>query len=174
MAASRPDFNQLVEETYDALIRYAIRRVTNREDAADIVAETYLIAWSKFDQPIKEARPWLFGIARNVIHSHRRGELKQVAAADELRQHLSTLPAQTGPQDLHLDIQRALATLSSTDQEAIMLTAWDDLTTREAALSLGVSHSAFRVRLVRARRRLRAALSPTRPATTATTGASIC
>lgn len=174
MASPDRDFGQLVEETYDALIRYALRRVSNAEDAADIVAETYLIAWSKQDVPVQDRRPWLFGIARNVIHVHRRGELKQLTVADELRKTLAALPRHDAPNDLHLDVQQALTNLSPQDREAIMLTAWDDLTTREAAKSLGISHTAFRVRLHRARRRLRLALTPDeQPATTAT-GASLC
>src|SRR5581483_625306 len=55
-------------------------------------------------------------------------------------------------------LRQALRSLSPLDREALLLTAWEDLTPTQAARALGINPTAFRVRLLRARRRLRAAL----------------
>lgn len=155
-------FTALVDQTYDDLLRYAIRRVREPQDAADVVAETYAIAWRKTaTETITDVRPWLFGVARNVVHAHRRGELRQVAIADELRNDLATRTETALVTELQLDVQAALATLSDEDFEVIALTAWDGLTTKELANTIGVSSAAARVRLHRARRRLKKALTET-------------
>jgi RNA polymerase sigma-70 factor (ECF subfamily) len=57
-----------------------------------------------------------------------------------------------------LDVLRALATLPEKDREVLILTAWEELTPHEAAAVVGVTPAAIRVRLHRARKRLRSAL----------------
>ena len=68
--------------------------------------------------------------------------------------------AQAGPELVELDplLATALRSLSRLDREALLLIAWEDLTPSQAARSLGINPAAFRVRLLRARRRLRAKL----------------
>ena len=63
------------------------------------------------------------------------------------------LPATTDPA-----LRSALRSLSRLDREALLLVAWDDLTPSQAARSLNIKPTAFRVRLLRARRRLQAKL----------------
>ncbi len=67
--ADRRLFERLVHETRDDLLAYALRRSASPEDAADVLSETYLIAWRKLEKipPGEQARLWLFGVARNVI-----------------------------------------------------------------------------------------------------------
>jgi RNA polymerase sigma-70 factor (ECF subfamily) len=55
-----------------------------------------------------------------------------------------------------------LRSLSPLDREALLLVAWEDLTPAQAARSLGIKPTAFRVRLLRARRRLKAKLNSSR------------
>jgi RNA polymerase sigma-70 factor (ECF subfamily) len=66
--ADRLLFEELVHETRDDLLAYAMRRAASPEDAADVLSETYLIAWRKLEQvpPGDSARLWLFGVAANV------------------------------------------------------------------------------------------------------------
>ena len=68
--------------------------------------------------------------------------------------------AAPAPEVLELDpaLGAALRSLSRLDREALLLVAWEDLTPAQAARSLGINPTAFRVRLLRARRRLRAKL----------------
>ncbi len=62
-----------------AVLGYALRRVEIREDAADVAAETFAVAWRRWDDvPPDDVRPWLLGVARRVLanqqRSHRRWE----------------------------------------------------------------------------------------------------
>jgi RNA polymerase sigma-70 factor, ECF subfamily len=65
----RAGFEQLFRDTRTDLLAYIMRRSQSAEDAADVLAETYLIAWQKLDGiPTGErARLWLFGVARNLL-----------------------------------------------------------------------------------------------------------
>jgi hypothetical protein len=61
-------FTGLLERTHTDLLAYALRRVAEPSDAADVVADTYLVAWRRLDQvPADAERPWLFGVARKVL-----------------------------------------------------------------------------------------------------------
>jgi hypothetical protein len=66
--------------------------------------------------------------------------------------------------ELDSELRRALLALSPLDREALLLVAWEDLTPSQAAHTLGINPAAFRVRLLRARRRLRAGLEDDKPA----------
>ncbi|WP_350275492.1 sigma-70 family RNA polymerase sigma factor [Kribbella sp. HUAS MG21] len=154
-------FVALFEATYADLVRFAQRRVPAPQ-AEDIVAETFLVAWRRTDElPIglADARPWLFGIARNVILNSHRGARRQLAVAVRL--------AETAPSALdddaelvarQVDLTRAWGRLTAVHQEALALSVLDDLTAPQAAAVLGISPVAFRLRLSRARRALRALL----------------
>lgn len=165
-------FTALFTETSPALLAYAVRRVTVPADAADVVAETYLIAWRRLDTVPggAEARPWLFGVARRVIANHRRGELRHTAFVERLRASLATLPAPSPPDDEAdvVAVNRALATLGETDRELLRLVAWEELSPAEIATVLGVPAGTVRVRLHRARARLRRALEDLEPGRTGT------
>ena len=153
-----------------AVLGYALRRSASREDALDVVAETFAVAWRRrTDLPadVQEVRPWLFGIARNCLanaarSSHRAGRLGERLAH-------SLADAVPDPATLHEQradghrVRRALRQLSDADRELVTLIAWEGLTPAQAATVLGLSAGTARVRLHRARSRLRAALSPAAP-----------
>ncbi|MFI2362770.1 RNA polymerase sigma factor [Promicromonospora sp. NPDC019610] len=147
-------FTALFESTHRALLAYAVRRVAEPADAADVVAETFLVAWRRIDDVPggADARPWMFGVARRVLANARRGDRRRLALADRLRAHLAdVVDAPSGP---GTDVERALARLSGDDQELLRLVAWEGLGREEIAVVLGISRTAVRVRLHRARRRL--------------------
>jgi len=151
-----------------AVLGYALRRAPSREDALDVVAETFATAWRRRESlPAEpaEVRPWLFGIARrclaNTVRStHRAGRLGERLADSFVAGELPD-PA-TGNEDGGR-AQQALAELSPDDRELVTLIAWEGLTPAEAATALGLSAGTARVRLHRARARLRAALSDPAP-----------
>lgn len=147
-------FVSLFELHHRALLAYAVRRVADPADAADVVAETFLVAWRRLDEvpPDAQARPWLFGVARRVLANLRRGERRRLALADRLRD--AVVDVVPGPGDEASDVERAVAGLGELDQEILRLHAWDELAHDEIALVLGLSRGAVRVRLHRARRRL--------------------
>ena len=78
MSSAEERFTALFEATRLPLLAYAVRRVADPADAADVVAETYLVAWRRLDDVPAgaDARPWLFGVARRVLAG--RGFLETV------------------------------------------------------------------------------------------------
>ena len=67
-------YGRLYRDQGRAVLAYALRRVGDPEDAADVVAETFLVAWRRIDAVPDHELPWLFGVARKVIANQRRGE----------------------------------------------------------------------------------------------------
>ena len=155
MSGARAEFERMFREQYAAVRRYAARRV---ESAAvqDVVADTFLAAWRRFDQMDGDPLPWLLGIARRVCANHLRGRERRAA----LRERLMAEPTAGQPVDATVDrkLLRALASLREEDREALLLVAWDGLSNPLAAQVVGCSTGAFAVRLHRARRRLARAL----------------
>lgn len=159
MTAPEERFSALFEHTHVALLGYAVRRVADPADAADVVAETYLVAWRRLDDvPLgAEARPWLFGVARRVLANHYRGERRRHALAERLRDSLAQV---VPPPEVHEPslVERAVARLGDDDRELLHLLAWEELAREEIAVAMGLSRATVRVRLHRARARLREAM----------------
>jgi len=158
--ARAPDaalFESLYRACYKDLLRYALRRTGRPETAADVVADTFLVAWRRFgDIPAGNARPWLFGVARNVLANQHRAERRTTDLAARLRHELSGAIV-TAP-EAPAEISAAFATLNATDQEVLRLVGWEGLSTEELAVALGCSANAARIRLHRARTRFADAL----------------
>lgn len=158
-------FSRLYREQGRAVLLYALRRVEDREDAADVVAETFLIAWRRLGEvPVDAAaRLWLYAVARRVIANLHRTERRQTRLgrrlADSLRTELATHPAPAGEA---AEALRAMAGLGDEDRELLLLVSWEGLSPGEAARVLEISSLAARSRLHRARRRLRALLEEPR------------
>jgi len=138
------------------VLAYALRR-TSRDDAADVVAETFLVAWRRLDDvDERSALPWLYAIARRVLLSQRRATTRQQSIAARLAaSESSALPESSGGADESRPVVEALAGLSEKEREVLMLAAWEELSSSEAARVLGCSPTAYRIRLHRARGRLR-------------------
>jgi RNA polymerase sigma-70 factor (ECF subfamily) len=160
-------FSRLYREQCRSILAYALRRVEDREDAADVVAETFLIAWRRLDEvPIDAgARLWLFAVARRVIANlhrteRRRGRLGR-RLAESLRTELATHPAPCGRA---AEVLQAMTGLSDEDRELLLLVSWEGLSPGKAAKVLGISSLAARSRLHRARHQLRALLEDSKSA----------
>lgn len=138
------------------VLAYALRRTSSAEDAADAVAETFLVAWRRLDSiPSGDALPWLYGVARRVLANQRRAAHRRVRLAERLRQELpAAIQAIDPPVTSNGPAMAALQRLSADDQEVLLLAAWEQLEPNEIAEVLGVSRIAARSRLHRARRRL--------------------
>lgn len=162
MSSPEERFSALFERTHPALLGYAVRRVADPADAADVVAETYLVAWRRLDDVPggDEARPWLFGVARRVLANHYRGERRRLALADRLRDALHESVPVAAP-DAHEPslVERAVERLGDDDRELLRLVAWEELAREEIAVAMGLSRATVRVRLHRARARLRDAMA---------------
>jgi RNA polymerase sigma factor (sigma-70 family) len=163
-------FEQLYHDTRADLLAYIVRRSQSAEDAADVLAETYLIAWQKLDSIPSGARRrlWLFVVARNLLSSGARRRRSGNRLMERLAAELTSVQAGHGPIDEQTDALRAaLAALSETDREIVTLAAWEGLTPREIAVVLDRSPNLIRVRLHRARARLKRRLADGRRGDTA-------
>ena len=151
---------QLFRDHYAAVLAFARRRAT--ETAADeVAAETFAIAWRRADAIPADPLPWLLGIARRVLATQRRSNERRVRLERRLLE-TATEPTEDQP-TVETQIAEALAHLSESDREAILLVAWEGLTVSQAARALGISAARFSVRLHRARRRLRNQLEQATP-----------
>jgi RNA polymerase sigma-70 factor (ECF subfamily) len=151
-------FRKLYADHGRAILTYALRRVGDPEDAADVLAETFLVAWRRSaDIPAgPQARLWLYGVARRTLANHRRSELRRARLNERLRAELvDAISDWTPPDDGADEVVAALGRLDPRDRELLRLTAWEELSPGQAAAVLGLSAVAARSRLHRARRRLR-------------------
>jgi RNA polymerase sigma-70 factor (ECF subfamily) len=153
-------FSELYLQNARDLLGYALRRNADPDEAADAVAETFLVAWRRLGEVPggAEARLWLYGTARRVLANQTRGARRRDRLTERLRGELRRqLPAhEPGERSA---IVEALAELGDGDREVLMLVGWEELTPTEAARVLEISPLAARTRLHRARRRLRARLA---------------
>lgn len=158
-------FEALYEAHYRHVLAYARRRV-DENTARDLTAETFAIAWRRLDVvPHEEPLAWLYATARRVLANELRNERYRqqltlraqaavLAGVPTVLDHAEQIAARD-------EIAQAMARLSPRDQEALQLSSWEDLDPTTAAEVTGCSTTAFKVRLHRARRRLRDALRST-------------
>jgi RNA polymerase sigma-70 factor (ECF subfamily) len=164
-------FEALYARDHQHVFGYVMRRCDRAEDAADAIAETFLVAWRRLDDAPDgdAARLWLYGVARRVLANQRRGERRRLALADRLRsdlKHATYTYTSAGCRDSHREheaLRAAFEGLSPDDREVLALEAWEELDSRQIAKVLGCSSAAARTRLHRARHRLKHALDATMP-----------
>jgi RNA polymerase sigma-70 factor (ECF subfamily) len=145
----------MFREHHAGVRAYALRRVP-AELAQDAIAETFLVAWRRFDDVPADALPWLYGVTRRTLANQRRSVARGEALVERIGTGMEAGggcdPAEAaGDADV---VRRALGRLSDRDRETLMLVAWDGLSGPRAAAAVGCTHTAFKVRLHRARARL--------------------
>ncbi|WP_307845288.1 RNA polymerase sigma factor [Planomonospora sp. ID67723] len=162
-----PDrFAGLFDRHADEIHRYAARRLDDVTTADDVTAETFLVAFRKrtrYDLARHDARPWLYGIASNLISGHRRAETRRLKAlarqAPERAAGFEERSAERVTADaLRPALAAALARLSSAERDLLLLVAWAELTYEEAAEALGIPIGTVRSRLSRTRTKIRRSL----------------
>src|SRR6202453_4483449 len=143
--------------------RYVVRRL-GADAADDIVAETFLLAFrqrDRYDLARADARPWLYGIATNLIGRHRRAEIRLYHAlartgADPVTEPFTDrVDERVSADHAGRQLAAALARLSAELRDTMMLAAWSDLSYEQIAVALGVPTGTVRSRLSRARSKLR-------------------
>lgn len=153
-------FEAFYREQFRHIAAYVRRRVP-ADDAADVLARTFTVAWRRFDHvpAAPHDRLWLYGVARHTVADHVRAARRRGRLHARLR-HEASAPG-PGPQardELGDVVSGAIASLASKDREVLGLLLWDELTQAEAAVVLGCSVNAVEIRFRRARRRVRDAL----------------
>jgi RNA polymerase sigma factor (sigma-70 family) len=148
-------FRALYGRARPRLLAYALRRTLSPEDAADVVAETFFIAWRRFDAvPDDEASLlWLYAACRRVIANHSRRAGRRIELTQRMGAELSSAVCELPDAGAMLAV-RALQHLAEDDREILMLVGWEGLGSAELARLLGCSPTAARIRLHRARARL--------------------
>lgn len=154
--------------------RYLARRA-GRQVADDLVAETFLTAFAKrdrYDLGYSDARPWLYGIATNLVGQHHRDEARQyrimqrAVAEPEVPDHADRVAAGVTAQATRALLEAALAALSAGDRDVLLLIAWEQLTYQEVSRALAIPAGTVRSRLHRARTKVRQVLAGTDAAAT--------
>jgi RNA polymerase sigma-70 factor (ECF subfamily) len=163
LAERQARFEALYAANHAPILGYALRRVTSPDDAADILAETFLTAWRRLDElPTgDEAKLWLYGVARRVLANYYRGERRRSALADRLRAELASSYVPPEFDGESAKIAEALRRIPREQRELLALNAWEGLDYGEIATVLGCSRNAVRIRFHRARMRLAAELAST-------------
>ena len=168
-------FAVLFDRHADSVHRYAARRL-GAEAAEDVMAETFTTAFQqrfRYRTESTDARPWLFGIATNLIGRHRRAEARRLKALGRLPSPApggapgeavaDRVAERVSAQALRRELAGALARLPARHRDVLLLVAWADLGYEEVAAALGVPVGTVRSRLHRARRKVREALGGSDP-----------
>ncbi|WP_433061294.1 RNA polymerase sigma factor [Dactylosporangium sp. CS-033363] len=159
-------FAEVFDRHYEHIYAYAARRL-GPDLAEDVASETFLVAYDRrdgFDAARGDVRPWLYGIASNLIMRHSRAEARRLKA------FARSAEPDSGPDDTELvpgrvdaggargRLAAALNRLSLADRDVLLLVAWAGLNQQEAAAALGIPPGTARSRLHRARQEMRKAL----------------
>ena len=156
------------------IYRY-LARCAGPQVADDLVAETFLAAFAKrerYDLRYADARPWLYGIATNLVGQHRRDEARQyrisqaAVAEPEVPGPAERVAADVTAQAMRPLLEGALAALPAGDRDVLLLIAWEQLTYKEVAQALAIPVGTVRSRLNRARTKVRQILAGTDAAAT--------
>lgn len=156
-------FAEIFHRHWDEIHRYIVRRLGS-ENAEDVAAETFTVAFRnrrRYDRARLDCRPWLYGIATNLIRQHRKMErrrtqmLSRTDAAWFTESFDQRSDERVTAQRLVPQIASALARLSPAERDLLLLIAWADLTYEEAAQALGVPLGTVSSRLHRMRKKFR-------------------
>jgi RNA polymerase sigma-70 factor (ECF subfamily) len=157
-----PDaFTELFQRHWDGLYRFCLNRAGSAGE--DIAAEAFRVAFDRrrrYDARYGDARPWLFGIATNLLRDHFR-----TARREESRLERVSVPDAQSRSDADPDglerqllgphLAAALHGIPAADRDALLLLAWADLDYEQIARALDIPLGTVRSRIHRARQRLR-------------------
>jgi RNA polymerase sigma-70 factor (ECF subfamily) len=145
------------------VFRFLVRRV-GRDTADELLGDTFRIAFERratFDRTRPDARPWLYGIATNLIARHRRAEMRRIKATARL---VSTQAGDSVADRVAADVDArerwpsvagAIAALPDGERDALLLLVWEELSYDDIASALQIPVGTVRSRLNRARRHVR-------------------
>ena len=169
LATDPAAFEEFYRRHVPAVTAFAVRRLDTPEDVADLVASVFLVVIESADRyDASRGRPvaWLMGIAANLVAARRRRSAREAKALRRVVGHRLLGPDDYAELEAQIDaasdarkVLRALAELPEGERDLVALVCLDGLSPGEAARALGVSSAAGRMRLARARRKLRAALT---------------
>jgi RNA polymerase sigma factor (sigma-70 family) len=170
IAGSRTEpamFSEIFHRYHGELYRYLRRRV-GVQLAGDLAAETFVTAFARrgaYRLQSPSARPWLYGIAHNLLRNHLRQERRQLAAyarhgAEPLADAgaaaaFSAADSRADAAAVKARLAQLLSRMPAGDRDVLLLPAWAEMSYPEVAQALGIPAGTVRSRLNRARRQLR-------------------
>lgn len=166
-----PDgFATIFDRHFEAVHAYLQRRV-GPDLADELSAQTFLLAFdsrNSYDPAQPDARPWLFGIATNLLRRHHRNEVRQFrayarSAVDPVLDAFEGVEARLDASNMRRELVNALADVPAEELDALLLYAWAELSYPEIACALDIPTGTVRSRLSRARGRIREALDVGQP-----------
>jgi RNA polymerase sigma-70 factor (ECF subfamily) len=164
----QPERFAVIFDRYFAEVHRYVERRLGTDAADEIASDTFLTAFGKRERYRTErstARPWLYGIATNLIGKYRRRSSSALRAyqragpADAAEGHDDQVAARVSAQQRHAELTRALAGLSRGERDVLLLVALAEFSHDEVAQALGISYGTVASRLSRARAKLRQSLA---------------
>lgn len=164
-------FALLYDRHHSMVHRYIARRL-GLDAADDLMAETFLIAFkarARYDLTRADARPWLYGIATNLVGRRHRAEsrfwqlIARTGVDDVVEPPSDQVTDRVAAQSLRRELARAITGLSHGQRDVLLLSASGGLSTEEIAAALGVAKGTVHSRLNRARKKMRRVLGEIDP-----------
>ncbi|MEK7414291.1 MAG: sigma-70 family RNA polymerase sigma factor, partial [Planctomycetota bacterium] len=139
----RAEFTAIYEDHYLAVRQFTAWQCEPSE-LDDVVADVFLVAWRRFnDLEAAWARPWLFGVAKNVLRSRQRSVRRAAAFVNQLVALRPALATNLDAGELSIEdvelIKAGLQALTSDDQEVLILSTWYEMTAPELAIALSIT-----------------------------------
>lgn len=144
------DFEELLREYGKSAEAYVRYKVSSREDAEDILQETYVRAFSSLDSLNSEEsfRPWLISIARNKVNDYyrKKAETEEVPYDDGIIQYVDV------NRPINSSVSETMKKLSDQERELLHLYYWEDMSVGEIARELKIPEGTVKSRLYKARK----------------------
>jgi RNA polymerase sigma factor (sigma-70 family) len=157
-------FAAIFERHAEEIRRFLVRRV-GTDEASALLGEVFRIAFERrvsYQSDRLNARPWLYGIASNLVLKHRRTVARRIQATGRLAAMPDWQEALADRVVEAVDAERllpavadAVASLPDADRQTLLLFAWEELSYDDIAQALDIPVGTVRSRLNRARRRIR-------------------
>lgn len=165
--ASGETFAAVFDRHFDAVSAFLRRRV-DADVADELTSEAFLIAFRSrghFDTTRDSARPWLLGIATNLIRRDRRSQGRRRRAygrldRDQQPDFAEEAVTRSDASNRREQLVDALSQLSEDEADALLLLAWAELSYAEIAEALEIPIGTVRSRIARARRRMQELIAP--------------
>ncbi|HEY1758210.1 MAG TPA: RNA polymerase sigma factor [Bryobacteraceae bacterium] len=158
------DFRDAFHRHKDVVYRFAYRMTGSGSTAEDVVQDCFVAFWRKpqaYDPERGALRPFLLGIARNVVLKRWRSERPQETLDESIEdQSCAGLPFDIEGQERAEAVKRAILLLPPLQREAVILAEYEEMSLQEIANATAADLAAVKSRLHRARQNLRRMLEP--------------
>lgn len=148
-------FHAFYSRYHSLLLGVAQQRLVGMSSAEDVVAETFAIAWSHHREGRNLTLPWLYQVLRNLIGNEYQRASRATDLVDRMGASLGSNVVEFAV-DEAMSLRALIRELPDEDRDLIYMAYWEDLSRNELAAILGCSSTAVRLRLMRAKRRLKA------------------